>query len=169
MSDWLRRIRGALGLGLTWAVLGALMGGAIELLHNIWPNQLGAAVDIWPMALAVPGLLGGVAFSGMLAIAGRHRRFDELSLGRVALWGAAGGVIVALIPAGLVLIGAGTANVPVWSIVNALAGPLAVGGAVAAAASLAMARTVDDRQLLEESQDVAATGLTPEEKRELLS
>ena len=55
MNGWLRRIRGALGMGLSWAVVGFVGGMGIELIHNLWPNPLGSAIDIWPMALALPG------------------------------------------------------------------------------------------------------------------
>jgi len=168
MKIWLRRARGALGLGFTWAVLGFLAGGAIELIHNIWPNPIGRAVDIWPMVLAIPGLFGGVAFSVVLGIAGRRRRFDELSLPRVALWGAAGGLLVSLIPAAMVLVGLASPNVPVWRISLTLLGPFGVGGAVAAAGSLALARMADDQALLEDGRDAAEVGLTAEEKRQLL-
>ncbi len=87
MKNWLRRIRGAVGMGLTWAVVGFLAGIGIEVIHNIWPNPIGSAVDIWPAVLAYPGFFGGVAFSTVLGIAGRRRRFDELSLPRFGFWG----------------------------------------------------------------------------------
>lgn len=153
MRAWLRRIRGALGMGLTWGVAGFLAGIVIEVIHNIWPNPLGAAVDIWPAALGYPAFFGGVAFSVVLGIAGRRRRFDELSLPRVAAWGAIGGLLVSLIPATLVALGLATPNVPLWQITLALVGPLALGGAVAASGSLALARMADDRELLDKPCD----------------
>lgn len=168
MKNWLRRIRGALGMGLTWAVAGFLAGMGIELLHNIWPNPLGSAVDIWPAALAYPGFFGGVAFSTVLGIAGRRRRFDELSLPRVAAWGAAGGLLVSLIPAAMVAVGLATPNVPLWQITAALVGPFTAGGAAAAAGSLALARMAEDRELLDDGRDVADVGLTEDEERALL-
>ena len=168
MSKWLRRIRGALGMALTWAVGGFLLGGGIELIHNIWPNPLGAAVDIWPAVLGYPAFFGGLAFSTILGIAGRRRRFDELSLAGFAAWGALGGLLVSLIPAGLVGLGMATPNVPLWQITAALAAPLMVGGAAAAAGSLALARMSEDRALLDAGEDVADVGLTDEEGRELL-
>lgn len=168
MKLWLRRIRGALGMGLTWALTGFLAGICIELIHNIWPNPLGAAVDIWPAALAYPGFLGGVAFSMVLGIAGRRRRFDELSLPGVAAWGAVGGLLVSLIPAAMVTMGLATPNVPVWQITMALLGPFTLGGAIAASASLALARMAEDRELLDASRDVADVGLSEVEERELL-
>lgn len=168
MKIWLRRIRGALGMGLTWALAGFLAGMCMELIHNIWPNPLGSAVDIWPAALAYPGFFGGVAFSAVLGIAGRRRRFDELSLPRVAAWGAVGGLLVSLIPAALVTGGLATPNAPVWQITLALLGPFTVGGAIAAPVSLALARRAEDREMLDGGRDVSNVGLTEEEKRELL-
>ena len=168
MKRWLRRIRGALGLGLTWGIVGFTIGMGIELIQNVWPNPLGSAVDIWPAALAYPGLLGGVAFSTVLGIAGRRRRFDELSLPRFAAWGAVGGLVVSLFPAAMVAMGLATPNIPVWQITAGLAGPCILGGAVAAAGSLALARVAEDRALLAASEELADVGLTEEESRELL-
>lgn len=168
MKTWLRRIRGALGMGLTWGITGFLAGVVIELINNVWPNPLGTAVDIWPAVLAYPGFLGGVAFSVVLGIAGRHRRFDELSFPAVAGWGAIGGMLVTLIPVAMVVLGLATPSVPLWKIELALLGPFALGGAVAASGSLALARMARGRQLQDGGRDVADAGLTEEEERELL-
>lgn len=168
MRRWLRRIRGAVGMGLTWAVPAWLVGVGIEVIHNVWPNPLGSLVDIWPATLAFPAFLGGLAFSAVLGIAGRRRRFDELSLPRFAAWGAVGGLLVSLFPAAMVALGLATPNVPVWQITAGLAGPLMLGGAVAASGSLALARMGEDRALLDATEDVADVGLTEEERRELL-
>jgi len=160
MSGWLRRSRGAFGMGLIWGVGGFLAGLGIEIVHNIWPNPLGAMVDIWPAVLGYPAFVGGVAFSTVLALVGRRRRFDELSLPRFAACGAVGGLIVALIPAAMVTIGLATPNVPLWQITAALVGPFALGGAIAASGSLALARLSKDRELIDASRDVAAGELT---------
>lgn len=168
MRRWLRRIRGALGMAVTWAVGGALVGFGIELIHNIWPNPIGSLVDIWPAVLAYPAFFGGLAFSAVLGIAARRRRFDELSLPRFAAFGAVGGALVSVLPAALVGLGLATPNVPVWQITAALLGPLTLGGAAAAAGTLALARLSEDRALLEGAEDVADVGLTEGETRELL-
>lgn len=168
MKKWMRRIRGAVGMGLAWGVVGFLVGIVIEVVHNIWPNPLGAAVDIWPAALAYPGFLGGVTFSVVLGIAGRHRRFDELSLRGFAAWGALGGLVVSLIPAAMVTLGLATPNIPLWQITLALVGPFTLGGAIAAAGSLALARVADDRELLDADGAVTDAGLTKAEIRSLL-
>lgn len=155
-------------MGLTWAVGGALVGFGIELIHNVWPNPLGSLVDIWPAVLAYPAFLGGVVFSVVLGIAGRRRRFDELSLPRFAAWGALGGLLASLFPAALVAVGLETPNAPLWQITLALAVPLTVGSALAASGSLALARMAEDRELMDAGEDVAEVGLTEEEARELL-
>lgn len=165
MSDLLRRVRGAFGMGVSWAAIGFMVGGVIELIHNIWPNPIGSAVDIWPAMLAVAGFLGGLGFSVVLTIAARHRRFDELSMGRFAMLGAAGGLIVSLVPAYLI---AGPRVFPITSVLSELAGPFAIGGAIAASATLAIARLSEDQNLLDASEDVSAVGLTTEEARDLL-
>lgn len=147
---------------------GFVIGMAIELVHNVWPNPLGSAVDIWPAVLAYPGFLGGVAFSAVLGITGRRRRFDELSIPGFAAWGALGGLMVSLVPAALDALGLATLNIPLWQITVGLAGPCILGGAVAASGSLALARVAEDRALLAASEKVAEVGLTKEEVRELL-
>ncbi|MBT8335120.1 MAG: hypothetical protein KJO11_00860 [Gemmatimonadetes bacterium] len=168
MKNLLRRIRGALGMGLAWAAVGFLAGMGLELIHNIWPNPILAEVDIWPAALAYPGFVGGIAFSAVLGIAGRRRRFDELSLTRFAVWGALGGALVSLVPAAMVALGLATPNESIVRITLALLGPFSIGGAVAAAGTLALARRADDRELLAESDDVAEVGLDEAEMKELL-
>ena len=95
MTQILRRLRGALGMGVVWAIGGALVGGLIEGILNILPgSDLWLGVDMWPAALAIPAFLAGVAFSGVLMLAEGRRGFDELRLPRVALWGAFGGVLL---------------------------------------------------------------------------
>jgi hypothetical protein len=56
-------------------------------------------------ALAVPGFVGGACFSVVLGIAGRRRRFEDLSLSRFAAWGALGGLLLSLVPAAMVAVG----------------------------------------------------------------
>jgi hypothetical protein len=168
MKKWLRRIRGAFGLGLAWGLTGFLAGMAIELVHNIWPNPLGSMVDIWPATLGFPGFVGGVAFSAVLGLVSRKGRFDELSIPRFAIWGAAGGLIVSLVPATMASIGLATPNVPLWQITLGLAGPFVSGGAIAASGTLAIARLSDDRELLDASRELTEVGLTSDEVSELL-
>jgi hypothetical protein len=157
VKHWLRRIRGAFGMGLLWAVGGAGVGGLIELLDNVLPGgfAMASAVDMWPQTLAIPSFLGGVVFAVVLGIAGGRRRFDELSLPQFAAWGAVAGLLLG----GLGMwIGAPVlflAITTLWS-------------AGAAAGSLALARRTEDRELLAAGTDVRDAGLTEDERRQLL-
>lgn len=103
----------------------------------------------------------------MLGIAGRRHRFDELSLPRFVAWGTAAGVLVSLLPAAAGLLGVGTWSVPPWHITAALVGPLALGGAIGASGSLALARRAEKREPLDANEDLGDAGLT-DETRELL-
>lgn len=156
-------------MGLSWAVVGFVAGGVIELIHNIWPNPIGGAVDIWPAVLAYPGFFGGIAFSAVLGVVGRRRRFDELSLPMFAAVGALGGVMVSLIPAAAVALGIASVNESLLRITLSLLGPFALGGAAAASGTLLIARMAEDQELLQDGQGVGDVGLTNDEKRNLLS
>ena len=150
----LLKIRGGIGMGLSWAVVAFLLGGIPELIGNIWPNSVTSAVDIWPAALAIPAFLGGVGFSIVLAVAGKNTRFEELSLGRFAIFGAIGGALASSFPALLLIFGLGSPNVPIGQITLALLGPLSVGGAVAALITLVVARMSENRDLLDAKRDI---------------
>ena len=146
MNKLFRRVKAAIGMGLTWAFGWALVGFGIELVHNVWPNPLGSMVDIWPAALAYPAFFSGVVFSGVLGIAARHRRFDELSIARFAWCGAFGGLLLGVLPAALATAGGITATeaVVATSILTVL-------GAVSASGSLLLARSSETTELVEAS------------------
>ncbi len=174
MKSWLTRIRGAVGLGLTWAagwaLFGVLIGIASILLPGL-PWEIFFEIFDAPLpALAIPGFFGGVLFSTVLGIAGRRRRFDELSLPRFTAWGAAGGLLLSLVPAALTAVGLAhpAAGVSLWQITAAISGPLTLLCAGSASGSLMLARMAEDRELLEASAEVAEVGLTESEAQELL-
>jgi hypothetical protein len=106
-------------------------------------------------ALAVPGFFGGALFSTVLGIAGRRRRFDELSLPRFAAWGAVGGLLLDLVPAALVAVGLASLrpDLGLWQLTAIISGPLILLGAASASGSLMVARRAEDRELLEASDD----------------
>ena len=166
MNKWLRRIRGAVGMGLTWAAGWALVGVLIGLSWSLGlPMEWFIEVFDAPLpALAIPGFFGGAVFSTVLGIAGRRRRFDELSLPRFGTWGAVGGLLLGL-PPSLAALSAGTVSVAAAAVVI---GPLTLLSAVSASGSLALARMAEDRALLDASEDVGEVGLTEDEARELL-
>lgn len=135
MAQWLRRARGALGLGLVWAVGMGCVGGVIELVDNIAPGLLpfASAVDMWPQTLAIPGFLGGALFGIVLGISQRSRRFEELSLPGFAISGGVGGAVLGALGCAL---GAPLAFIPIAAVVSA----------GAATGSLAFARLAQSRQ-----------------------
>ena len=176
MPKWLRRLRGAVGMGLTWAagwaVGGVLIGVTSRLLPGLPWDSFFAVFDAPLPALAIPGFFGGALFSMVLGIAGRRRRFDELSLPRFAAWGAVGGLLLSLVPAAMTAVGMASLSHPdgggLWRITAAIAGPFTLLGAVSAAGSLILARRTEDRELLAAGEDVAEVGFTEGETRELL-
>lgn len=157
MKSWLRRIRGALGMGLTWGT--AWFAAGMALLVVVGPN----AADVpFPLGFGLLGFLAGTTFSGVVGLIEGNRRFDEMSLPRFAAWGAVGGIVLA----GLF---ASVASLFGNSIPLLLVGTVfGVAGSASAAGSLALARVAEDRELLDASADVGAVGLTEEEARELL-
>jgi hypothetical protein len=108
----MRRLRGAIGMGVAWALGWALAGLLIGVTSRVTPGlPWDAFFDVFdaPLpALAVPGFVGGAIYSIVLGIAARRRRFDELSLSRVATWGAIGGVLLSLVPATMNAVGLAT-------------------------------------------------------------
>jgi hypothetical protein len=157
MKSWMRRVRGAVRMGLIWAAGWALVGMLIELVHNVWPNPLGSLVDIWPAALGLPAFFGGLTFSTLLGIAARRRRFAELSLPRFAALGALGGVLVSLGPALLVAVGLASIKEPysLWQVTLTMMVPIALVGATSAAGSLALARRAESRESLAAGENAA--------------
>jgi hypothetical protein len=144
MKPWWRRIRGAIGMGLTWAV--AWSGaGAIVMLGFLL--RTGSRPDApFPLMFGFFGFVAGVIFSSVLGLIEGRRRFDQMSLPRFAAWGAAGGF---LLSATFVLAVSLSGNPGfLWNLV--IVGPVfAVAAAGSAAGSLALARRAQDRKLLE--------------------
>lgn len=155
MKKWLRKIRGAIGIGLAWAL--AWFGAGMILLFIA---GFGAADVPFPLAFGLLGFLAGVTFSGVLGLVEGRRRFDQMSMPRFAVWGGLGGLLLAAVF--VPLTGQG------MDILALLGGIFGVAGATCAAGSLALARMAEHDDLLEAGSDVDEVGLTREEKRELL-
>ena len=159
-----RYLRGAFGMGLAWAVgcaIGVPLSDVFDavFLGGTAQNLLGEA--FWG---AIIGFVAGGVFSVALAVAGRRRRFDEMSL---PLFAALGAVVpsLMLMTMGVLLGEIGYFLTP-RGLVNGTF--LALMGAGFSAGTLALARKAEDRELLDAGADVADIGLTKEEKRELL-
>jgi hypothetical protein len=162
-------------MGLTWAIawagVGLLIGVASLLLPGLPWDVFFEVFDAPLPALAVPGFFGGAFFSMVLGIAGRRRRFDELSLPRFAAWGAVGGVMLSLFPAAMVAVGLATFNgtaLGLWKLTASVAAPLALLSAASASGTLLVARRAERRELLAAGAEMDKVGLTADEARELL-
>jgi len=89
MIKWLRRLRGALGMGLTWSLGWFAAGMVFRLVVG-----KGTGDVPFPIAFGMVGFMAGVTFSGVLALVEGRRGFDQLSLPRFAGWGALGGIVL---------------------------------------------------------------------------
>jgi len=139
MKKWLRRIRAAIGIGLTWAI--AWFGAGMVLLLVV---GVGAADVPFPLLFGLLGFIAGVAFSGVLAIVEGRRRFDQMSLPRFAGWGAVGGLLLS----GIFAWAAGLGGEFL------VLGPVfALAGAGSAAGTLALARKAEEREFLDAGVD----------------
>jgi hypothetical protein len=162
MKPWLRRIRGAVAMGLTWAAVWAPVGVLIGMIVD--PD--GSMDEMWVAVGAYPGFLGGVVFSAVLGIAARRRRFDELSLSRVGAWGAVAGLLVGALP---FAVGESTSKLPLWLLGVVTIGSITLLSGVSAAGSLALARMAEKQEPLDAGADVAGVGLAGSDAQKQLA
>jgi hypothetical protein len=142
MKKWVRRIRAAIGMGLTW---GAAWFGAGVLLARV----PGFSSDL-PFALlfAPLGFVTGIIFSGILVAVGHRRRFDRVSLSRFAGWGATSGLLLS----GIFVVAAALRGQSAWGEFLVFGPPLAMASAACAAGSLFIARRAERRELHEDEK-----------------
>lgn len=172
---WLRRIRGAIGMGFTWAAIwmvgGLLIGVSSKLLPGLPWDSFFEVFDAPLPALAIPGFAAGALFSVVLGIAGRRRRFHELSLSRFAAWGAVGGLLAILFPFALVAVGLASTEggkFEASQILSAIAGPFVLLSVVSATGTLMLARRAEGGESRTTSESVAAVELAACEAQERL-
>ena len=92
MKGILRRIRGTVGTGLTWAVGWGIAFLGFGLLLGRAQGELSSVA----FRGVFFGFVGGVSFALILSFAERRRTLDQLSLWRVALWGFVGATALLL-------------------------------------------------------------------------
>ena len=153
MGKWLRRVRGAIGMGLTWAVAWGVAG--------LVPRWLfGFNTDApFPLIFGVLGFIAGVIFSGLVMLTEGRRGFDQLRLPRFAAWGAVGGFLLSAIFTRAASLG--------WADAFMIAPTFAIAGAICASGSLALARRAERRELREGRGDTAGVQLTDHQQRKL--
>lgn len=133
MAKWQQRIRGAIGMGVTWAAVWSAAG-----LVPRWVFGFDADAP-FPIIFGVLGFIAGVTFSGLLVLADGRRTFEQMSLPRFAGWGAMGGLLLSALFAKLASLG--PEDLLLFTPAFALA------SAVCASGSLALARRANTRQL----------------------
>lgn len=143
MKEWGRRIRAALGMGLTWGVAWSGAGALLARVPGFY-SDLPFALLFAPL-----GFVTGIMFSGILVVIERRRTFDRVSLPRFAAWGALSGLLLSGIFAVAAAVRGGTA----WGEFLLFGPPLTMASAVCAAGSLAMARRAERRELRSRSGD----------------
>ena len=154
MGKWLRRIRGAIGIGFTWAAAWAAVGSVPR-----WLFGFNTDVPL-PLVFGVLGFIAGIIFSGLLMLTEGRRGFDQMRLSRFAAWGAVGGFLLSAIFTRAASLGAADALV--------IAPTFAVACAICASGSLALARRAGMRELPDNRGDAATAELADHEKRRLL-
>lgn len=151
MKKLLRRLRGMLGVGITWGTLWGLIGGVVGLtiaLLRPVPG-LGEEILVWALGMGAYGVVSGMGFAALLSLGEGRKRLQELSLPKVALWGVLGSAAVPLLFGALGFFDAGTSLLDVLGAIGLTA---TLGGTFATGA-VAIARRAE---------------LTPAERRELL-
>ena len=161
MKTWLRRVRGAVGMGLLWALLWAPVAVLIGT-RIVDPDD--SMDEMWWMVGALPGFLSGVVFSAVLGTVARRRRLDELSVARVGGWGAVAGLLTGILP---FLLG-DRGGRPLWPLAVAVIPSITLLSAASAAASLALAQRALKREPHDRTADPDDVGLPEGEVRELL-
>jgi hypothetical protein len=136
MKNVLRSIRNALVMGLTWALVWTPVGPLAGLIVD--PD--GSMDEPWIVVGTYPGFLCGVIFFLVLRIA-EAPTLKDVSLPRVAGWGAVSGLLLPALFALFIAAGGGTVNVPVtWTWVSIITAVTTLMGAVAASVSLKLVR-----------------------------
>jgi len=126
MRKWLRRIRGAIGMGFTWGAVWSAAGLVPRWLLGFNPDAP------FPIIFGVLGFIAGVTFSGVLVLTEGRRGFDQMSLPRFGGWGATGGLLLSALFAKIASLG--------WGDVLMIAPAFALASAICASGSLAVAR-----------------------------
>lgn len=164
MKKALRRIRGAVGMGLTWAA--AWFGAGMVMMLGILLVTGSTGADVpYPLGFGLFGFLAGVTFSAVLGIAEGRRSFDQMSMGRFAAWGAAGGLLLSTM---FVVAVALVEDLGFLRNLTVLGPVFATAGACCAAGALALARRAEDRGSLGAGAKLDAVGPSADVKRALL-
>lgn len=153
MRKGLRRVRGAIGMGIVWAVAWSVVGVVPRWVLGFNPDAP------FPIIFGVLGFIAGVIFSSVVVVTEGRRSFDQISLPRFAGWGAVGGLLLSGVFARIASLA--------WSDVLMIAPVFAAASAVCAVGSLAAARTAGKRELPGHGAEIPGAKLAEGDIREL--
>jgi hypothetical protein len=154
MDKWLRRIRGAIGMGVTWGAAWGLAGAVPRWLFGFNTDAP------FPIIFGVLGFIAGVTFSALLVLFEGRRNFDQLTLPRFAAWGGISGLLLAAVFTRIASLGA--------SDVLMIAPIFVVACSACASGSLALAKRAKMQELPEGDRRAEAE-LGDHQKRKLFS
>jgi len=100
MNTVLRRLRGVIGVGLTWGVMWAALTVALGLVMRFTiPGSIdpGEGELLIGAMVGFVGLVSGVCFGLLLSFAEKRKTIVDLSLVRVAIWGILGSAALPLL------------------------------------------------------------------------
>ena len=152
MNGLVRKLRGLLGVGLTWGGLWSVIGAGIGLALGVFaPDAWGLADRVfdWTIGMGLYGLVSGVGFGSLLSLREGRRTIFDLSLLRTSIMGFLGSAAVPLLFGALSMFEFGTTTAEV---LGAILVTGVLGGTFAPAA-IAVARreelrAVEERKLL---------------------
>ncbi len=149
------RLRAALSLGLMWG----LGWGAVSLMVSVveywFPIRHGDLLMVLDNVLfqsiggAIVGALCGMLFSGLLALLGGSRRFDGLSLWRVAIIGGIATAWLGLLDVDLMVNSLGGTD---WTMILAMAAGFGTVGGLSSALTLSVARRGAQRRIVSQER-----------------
>jgi hypothetical protein len=137
-------------MGFTWGAAWSAAGFVPRWLFGINSDLP------FPLLFGGLGFIAGVSFSGLLVLTEGRRTLDQMSLRRLAGWGAMGGLLFSA----LFVRGASLG----WGEVLAITTTFALACAVSASGSLALARRAVRRELPDSRGDTADADLIDHEK-----
>ena len=154
MGKSMRRIRGAIGMGVTWGAAWFVVGMVPR-----WVFGFNADVP-FPLVFGVFGFIAGVIFFALLSLIEGRRSLDQMSFPRFAVWGATGGLLLSA----LFVRAASFSGEEALLIAPTFA--LACG--ISAVGSLALARRAVQRELPDSGGEIGAPKITDNEMRRLI-
>lgn len=120
MGTLFRRLRGLIGVGVTWGALWAGIGAGIGVVIGIvnpYAWRFTNPILEWAFGMGVYGAVSGVGFGVLFSLKEGRKMLLDLSLKRVALWGLLGS---AAVPAVFAMLGWLPVGTPIVDIAQAM-------------------------------------------------